>query len=103
MRTKKEPLLLQPQERDEALKAMGRPRRSPVSRAWGRSVPKEFGHFIEDIRLVPVDVQTLRPCPESWASIWAKTPPSGSTSCEKSRERSVILPDFTTEGTAKQP
>lgn len=53
-----------PKERDEAVKALGASAEVTRFKGLGEISPKEFGQFIgPDIRLVPVDVQTLKAVP----------------------------------------
>ncbi len=65
VRTKKETLYCySSRERDEAVKAMGASAEVTRFKGLGEISPGEFGQFIgEDIRLVPVDVQTLKAVP----------------------------------------
>jgi topoisomerase IV subunit B len=53
-----------PKERDESVKALGQNAEVTRFKGLGEISPKEFGQFIgEDIRLVRVDVQTLKAVP----------------------------------------
>jgi topoisomerase-4 subunit B len=63
-------------ERDEALKELGASAEVTRFKGLGEISPKEFGQFIgEDIRLVRVDVQTLKGVPEVLGFYMGKNTP----------------------------
>ncbi|MDR2631353.1 MAG: type IIA DNA topoisomerase subunit B [Spirochaetaceae bacterium] len=77
VRTKKETrYCYHEKERDEAVKALGAQSEVTRFKGLGEISPKEFGQFIgEDIRLVPVSVNTLKAVPQVLTFYMGKNTP----------------------------